>query len=676
LDGWYLPAHFVNDEAVEREGWFGLDTETSGLYIDGGDDSPPARISTVSTGWVLLPDEGDRYDAFSNVTVKKEKIFEDTWVWIASVAWPFDQGGVDKPETHGQISLFEEPNLDERQWGYLLDACLQWQQIYHNAKFDVEKMRVGTRKFTGVDLIDGVLWDTQTGVHLIYPTLGTTSLKPSSRILFGIDAEDEADKLKAYLKKAKLPVGRYDLVPWDIIGPYADYDARLTVMQYLRQQIDIGQIPQDRNTALSPPALYDRRMATTKVLYRMEKRAVPYDEAGSREAGMEGMRRAEKFAAALPFSPTIDRAKKFFFTDARSDRGVPGLNHPAYAVTEKGEPQLTEEIVQRMLADEVPHADTWAQYRKVTNAVGMWYFGYANKVGQDGRLRTCFRQNGTRSSRFSVERVNLQAIPQDYRLEGYEALAGLPTPRQLIASAVPPGWRMWELDLEQAELRVGALYARCERMLEMINRGVDLHNYTTQELFDIEQGSPKWPMMRQVGKRGNFSLLFGSGPPTFRKMVAKECGIMLSDMESTRVVRGWNRLYPEFSQVIDFTSRKVQRRQRKFGHGWVQFQNGERRYFLPDEDTHKAFNQRVQGNLAQFGIDWMLRTDEFLREAGLDDTEIGPAGLVLTIHDSQVLLLPDTAWGDSLAMQCSAFANELWGQVFPGVPGGSSPKKW
>lgn len=417
--------------------------------------------------------------------------------------------------------------------------------------------------------------------------------------------------------------------------------------------------------------LMHRRMAVTKVLYKMEFRGLPYDEPLSRETALKGEERARTFAKKLPFEPTINAAKEWFFTEK-------GLNHPPYSVTDTGAPQLTEEIVQRMVADDVPHAKTWAEYRKITNAVAMWYTGYADKVGPDGRLRTCFRQNGTRSTRFSVERVNLQAIPQDYRLEGYESLAGLPTPREIIASGVPGGWGIWELDLAQAELRVAALYAKCQTMLDMIERGVDLHDYTTRELFNVDKDDPKWGMWRQVGKRANFSLLFDAGPYTFKKMIAKETGIILSDPESSRIVKTWkHKLYPEFGDAIQRTSNKVTSRARKHGHGWVEFQNGERRYFMPDEDTHKAFNQRVQGNLAQFGIDWMLRTEDFLsQQPALIDTEIGGAGLVLTIHDSQVLLLPDGALGLSLSERCAQFANQLWREMFPGVPGGSEPKKW
>lgn len=242
---------------------------------------------------------------------------------------------------------------------------------------------------------------------------------------------------------------------------------------------------------------------------------------------------------------------------------------------------------------------------------------------------------------------------------------------------------MYELDLAQAELRVGAMLAGCNRMLEMIANGEDLHTYTTKALFpDVSENDPlfhaKW---RQVGKRGNFSLQFGSKGATFKKMVSKETGIILEDHEADRIVRDWNALYPEYEAAIRKHMWRVEQRQSKHGYGWIDLVNGERRWFQEYEEAHKAFNQRVQGNLAQFGIDWLLRTEphlagnaELQKRAARD--EIGEPGLVLTIHDSQVLLLPDDEFGASLAADCAQFGKDLWKEMFPGVPGDVDYHAW
>lgn len=664
------------------------DTETSGLFADDG-----ARVSTASVAWEDRTGEWREWaERFDNVTYGTEEIAPGYEVAIVSVAWPFDQGTEGKPEDDGQIKLWPDAdNLGRDEWVALLAFLASHDLTMHNGKFDLEKFRVGVRRWPGVgaDLEHRLVWDTQNVNDLLW-RMHPTSLKPTCARLFGKEWADEGAQVKRYLHKSKLPTGRWDLMPWSVIGKYADTDARITLMLELRQKWEInrgkaGQWLHDESTT-PYNGVYDkieRRLETTKVLYRMERRGVPYDEVSSREASYECRDRATKVAESLPFTPSPANAKKFFFGEGLTDRGVECLEMVPYSVTDKGAPQLTAEIVLRMIDDRVPHADKWGEYTRVTNAASMWYQGYADAIGKDGRLRCAFRQNGTRSSRFSVERVNLQAIPQDYRLSDHSALAGILTPRQIIAAAVPDGWRLYELDLAQAELRVATMFAKCRLMWDMIVDGEDLHTFTTKALFphvspDDPSFHSKW---RQVGKRGNFSLQFGSGGKTFKKMVSKETGIMLDDAEADRVVKDWNALYPEFGRAIVKHQNVVEKRQIKYGHGWVDFLNKERRWFQQYEEAHKAFNQRVQGNLAQFGIDWLLMTDPFLRgESELhkraEKDNIGEPGLVLTIHDSQVLLLPDDDYGRDLADQCANFGRDLWKHMFTAIPGDVDYHAW
>lgn len=677
---------------LKRGNWrgpFALDTETSGLHVDDG-----ARIATVSIAWPLDNEsEVALAETYDNITVKYH---DDIGITIASVAWPFDQGvsNTGKPEDNGQMTLWPDAdNLPEAEYVALMKAMRKQSLIMHNAKFDCHQAWAGVRRWPGLsfDLIDSVIWDTQNGNAQLFPLLRdpvskfvTTSLKPSVAVLSGKPIQDEQAKVKAYLKKAKLPSGRWDLIPWDIIGPYADLDAAITLWLYFFQLATIANGDKEGKYLIGPIVvgdnahrLIERRMQITRLLYRMERRGLPYDATLSRETAIQAKERAAGLVERLPFRPTLPAAVQFFFTSDVNDKGNKGLDLVPYGMTEKNSPQLTEEIITKMVADRIEYAQLWADYRKVTNAASMWYDGYADAIGPDNRLRTNFRQNGTRSGRFSVERVNLQAIPQDYRLTGFDSMAGLITPRQIIGHAVKefyPGYNLYELDLAQAELRVAAWLADCTTMLRMISEGADLHTFTTKELFDMGPDNPEFGKYRQVGKRGNFSLIFGSGGQTFKKMVSKETGIILEDHEASRIVREWNALYPEFSGAIDKHMAKVERRQIRHGYGWIDLLNGSRRYFERHEDVHKAFNQRVQPNLAQFGIDWMLRSEDLLRSEGIG-LPGQHDGLLLTIHDSQVILAPATDAGHQAVEACAQLGRDLWKNTFP-VPGDVDLKRW
>lgn len=693
-----------------------LDTETSGLYVDEG-----ARVSTVSVAWL---DEDGAWETMLGygqtewdggiVTVRHEPVLPDQDLVVVSMAWPFDQGvsGTGKAEDDGQQTLWPDAaNLPRSEW----DALLQWLRmlertlVMHNKKFDVHMMMAGVRRWPGVgiDLIEQVVWDTQNVNSLIYPVdvlvrgdKGTltpsTSLKPTSAWLWGDGETDEQKVIRDYLQRHRLPKGRWDLMPWDIIAKYADDDARKTIRLQYRQQYDIehgrAKWLDGKDGRLDVHEAIRRRMRTTDFLIRLERAGLPFDVESAKQASQELKRRARAAEAELPFRPaTLPMAKHFWFGSGEF-KGVVGREIEPYAITDGGEPSVTEQIIDKMVTDGIEGAAQWRDLQKINTADSRWYEGWSAMVGADGRLRAGFRQNGTRSSRFSVERVQLQAIPHDYRLAGFAGLDGIPTPRTLIAQGVPEGYVLWELDLANAEARVAALFAGCRTMLRMFEQGEDLHGATAKalfggrmfggRLFDGTKADPQWDHVRNVAKRGNFSFIFGVGWQTFAETVERETGIVLSEAESKRIVREWNQVYPEYAVAIDRHSRKVEQRQRRYGRGWIETINGERRWFTKHEDTHKAFNQRVQTNLAQFGIDWWLRVEEITRgvygdePVVADGRYIGRIGMVMVIHDSMLLLLPDDEQGRATVKVAQRIGAEMWAQRFTGVPGAVDAKRW
>ena len=684
------------------------DTETSGLHPDDG-----ASVAVASIAWEDPHGFWREWGAVGALTWRTEHIAPGYSVNIASIAWPFDQGVEAWCDTHpkdeyfgqGTLDLYpNRENLPAYEWSSLMGLCMAADLIMHNGKFDALMSHAPLRPHPGtggVDLMLQLAWDTSNVNTVLWP-LELVALKPTfERLWPELDYGDASKLVKAYLKKNKLPKGRWDLVPWEIIGPYADGDARMTKMIELRQIWEIDHnggakwlYEKDDSDAPCPEdAVYRsiaRKLATTRWLYNMERRGLPYDEVASRTAGDATVAVGERLAREeLPFEPN-DARKWFFetgFVATKSGRTGPGL--VPYAMTEptarhpEGQPQLTAEILARMVDDAVPYAAEYAVYTKIKLAASMWYYGYAEKIGPDNRLRTVFRQHGTRSTRFSVERANLQAIPQDYRMSDYAELAGIPSPRQIIAAYIReflPGWALWELDAQQAELRIGAMISQCTPMLDMLTRGEDLHGYTTSQLFNMDESHPRWKYMRQVGKRANFTLGFGAWAKTFMRMLEKETGIRMPLRKAEKLVTDWNKLYPEWSRSIDRHERMLKRRVRQNGYGWVVYGNGERRWFQPYEDTRKAFNQRVQGNQAQFSLEWGLRAEAFLLSQGLGRVNGGDAaasaGMIIPIHDSQNVLVPDNAEGEALVESVAQIGRDVWAEYFPKVGGGVDAKRW
>ncbi len=602
------------------------DTETSGLHADDG-----ARVATVSVAWVE-PDG-------------------KTAAW----AFPFDQGpGLGKD---GQpVSLFsdleqDEWNLDEQEWEFLLAWLKEQRLVFHNAKFDLAMMRAGTRLWPGAELEPAFWWCTMTAQREIDPGYdlnpkGTLKLKPVATKLglareLGdeILSEDEyAKRLGVWLKRNQKAgqSKRYDLAPWDLIGPYAAQDALLTILLY-RWQLEV------LDEGIGNPRTVAHRFRVLRALYRMEKRGIGYDVAGSLEVAGQIRNEIEQREQELPFRNTLPAAKQFFF----NERGV-----IPYKVTEKGAASLDVEVLTKMVTDQVPWAQEYAALAKCDTALSMWYQGYPDKIGTDGRLRTEFQQTKVKSGRMSSTRTNLQAIPKgDKTIEGY------PDVRQFFRAR--EGYRLWNGDLKQAELVVASEYAGCKLMKQMLAEGADLHSITCAEVIGGNENDENWAYKRDIAKRLTFGGIFQIGARTFQATCSKY-GIFLTLEECETIVARWRGMYPEYGKAYRRSEAIAKRL------GYVVLMPGTeyatRSLFGPMDYHNTAWSRRVQGSLAEFLGVWLTETEDLF--AASEDADVRDS-LVLTVHDSLVLELPDDergpAWTERVADLGAKRGTELFG---------------
>lgn len=617
-----------------------VDTETNHLFGDDG-----SRVAVLSCSWIppeIVQDEAALMRAIQ------------TGAGVIDYAFPFDQGVRDKILTGshkrrynpGQMDLFaqDDINLDQGEWEWLISwLAAQPELDYHNAYFDLEKIRLGTRHWPGIDLLHNFGWDTQLACKEIWP-LESTSLKPTGGRLWGEDEQAEAKALKPWLGPKTDP--RYDLVPWHVIGPYAAKDTNLTIRLRWLQKILVAE-------GICPPEWIRESFEYMKVLYLMTARGMPYQVGRSLEVAVELDAELERIAATLPFKPEVNAAKRYYF----GPKSEGGLELVPYGLTDKGDPSLDEDVMRRMEAGGAPHAATYARWRKIDNAVSNWYRGWPELAGDDGRLRGYFRQTHVRSGRLSIERFQAQAIPHSGKLKAIPE--HLPRPRELFDFR-----NGWEVDLAQAELRVAAMKARCLSMIELIEAGEDLHGITAELLFNVRSSDPDWFDLRQVAKRGNFSFIFGVGWKTFMNDLRKQTGIEITESKSKEIVYKWKRQYPEFGRAIDqFADFAIR-------HRYVPLANGKRRWFQGYElqyGAHQAFNQYVQPSLAELAKDWTIDTEA--RHPGL---------LVMTVHDSQYLDMP-ADWSEDkskrIAADIAQRAGELGTEMF-GIEMTADYGKW
>lgn len=656
-----------------------FDTEGNGLYVDDG-----ARVSVVSVAWTGPDDLPQAY------------------------AWPFAQDVHGKPIEMAKILAKPEfrkrlktetpeeifgpnPNLPPDEW----TALIEWLAsraglIAHNAIHDVAVTEAGTMNLhspdnpdsllqglPGVDLSPLIVWDTMIGQRVLDPE-HDLGLKDNVKRLYGIE-ETEKDALITHLKSRGFGTqtnARYDLASWrEVMEPYATWDAVQTLRLARHQWVRLA----DGEARFSR---MQHEMRVLRSLARMERRGVPYDAQTSLRWAETLQAEVDRIAADLPFEDRPAEVRRFFFSEGQTERGGVCLNlkpvrmtagsKPGAKVYKAPEPSVDQEVIRTLAEKGVPAAKQYQELALLTDANSRYYRGYATAIGADGRLRTRFRQTGTRNGRLSCGRTNLQAIPHDHRIlaSGNAVLAEAPSPRALICDL--PGWRMWHMDLSQAELRVASLFADCGSMLEIIEQRRDPHGETAIALsLATGPDDPNWKAMRNVGKRGNFSLIFGIGPDRFRADLVKQVGVDLGQTRTRRIHGDWNALYPEFRKAI---YRHMQFAEK---NGYTPIREGIRRYYSKYEqaihDQHKAFNSRVQGCLGEFGKAWMVEVDDYLIGQGVDYDH---AGLLLNIHDALLVMVPDDESGEAMAQHCAQLARDMWVDWFPGVRGDVDVEPW
>lgn len=599
------------DLPVTTPAWVSVDTETSGLHPDDG-----ARVACVSVTWPVFDGTGD----------------------LTTRAFPFDQGVRDKLPTSQLEFDFagqgDDPNLDGDAWRELLEWLSQQSLlIYHNWKFDTHMLRAGTRHWKGLDLSHVPFWDTMLAQRQIDPTERAALDATMKRLGIGT-GKQSLDAIKEWLKRNKYPTHRYDLAPWSLVRPYVATDTEDTAFLYLHQ-MDRLATGIDLWDATAVRRKINREFELALSLYRMEVRGIRYDDGASMEAADKLERMADELEAGMPFKCNPTEAHNYFFQKLKLD---------ADRSSEKtGRPSLDEEQVRKWTKDGVPWASEYAQVTKYRRAVSMWYRGYPEKIGVDGRLRTTFRQGHVRSGRMSVERVQLQAIPKkDKNVEG------IPGVRQLILAE--EGFGLWNLDLSQAELRVATKYARCERMAEMLGRGVDLHGETTKQVLGVQPDAPDWKEKRDIAKRLTFGGIFQIGGKTFQGTLSKLADIHLPVEECYNLTNGWRRMYPEFGVAYRKADQMASQK------GYVRLLPNTRfemrSYFSPRDFSNTGWNRIVQGSLAEaFGI-WLAEIEKRW-----------PGYAVLTIHDSVVLEAPLDE-GDGVASEIADWGASFMTEVF------------
>jgi 5'-3' exonuclease len=179
-----------------------------------------------------------------------------------------------------------------------------------------------------------------------------------------------------------------------------------------------------------------------------------------------------------------------------------------------GGQRSTKESELEKLADEHEIIPMLLRYRELQKLVSTYADTLPTQVSADGRIRTTFLQTGTTTGRMGSKDPNLQNIP--VRTEESKAIR-----RAFVADT---GFTMVGIDYSQIELRIAAILSKDSSLIDIFNRGEDVHTGVAVRVFGVAADKVTSEMRRKA-KVINFGILYGMGVNALRSNLGGDTSV-------------------------------------------------------------------------------------------------------------------------------------------------------
>ncbi len=376
-------------------------------------------------------------------------------------------------------------------------------------------------------------------------------------------------------------------------------------------------------------------MPLTEVLAAMEHSGVGISADGVREFGNY-------------LTEVIEETQQMIFDDAGHEFNISSpkqlgtvlfeeMGLPTKKKTKSG--YSTNAEVLEELRNYSPIVDNVLKYRQYTKLNSTYVTGLLDKIADDGRIHTCFKQTETRTGRISSTEPNLQNIPVRTEL-------GAQMRKFFVAKE---GKTLVDADYSQIELRVMAHLCGDKNMLEAFNSGEDIHTSTAAQVFDMPSIMVT-PEMRSAAKAVNFGIIYGIGAFS----LSKDIGISVA--QAKKYISDYLANYPKVSEFMESTVNGA------IQTGEVATLFGRKRKVPELSSSNKmmqaagkriAMNTPVQGTAADLIKMAMINVYRRLKAENLN------AELILQVHD-ELIIESDI----SCAERCAELLREEMANVF------------
>lgn len=486
--------------------------------------------------------------------------------------------------------LFEDPSIEK----YL-----------HNAKFDALVLHAA-----GIHL-RGVTFDTMIAASLLMTEEWQRfGLKFLSMHYFNEPMLSFVDVVKAYKRD------NFGQVPLELATKYAAADAHQTLK--LKKVLE-AQLQKDQQLW---NLFNDIEMPISHILTHMELTGIHLDASALHGLDItvtKKLRAIEHEIATL--TGTIEGAINLNSPKQVEELLFVRLQLPPQKKSAKGTSYSTDQEVLTVLATMHPIPGLIMQHRELAKLKSTYIDALPTYINpKTGNIHTTFSQVGVATGRLASSDPNLQNIPADSTGYGIEIRA---------AFKPPHGYLFLSADYSQIELRVLAQFSGDTNLLDAFLHGHDIHAQTASRLFDVAMDKVSHEQ-RQIGKRINFSILYGLTPYG----LSKDLGIPFKDAKI--YIEKYFAQYPGVSawmqQVIEQTKKD----------GYVETWWGRRRAIpgiyeknkvLFEEACRIAINTKAQGTAAEIMKKGMIALQKAMAQQQLDGT------MILQIHDELLLTI-------------------------------------
>ncbi len=270
------------------------------------------------------------------------------------------------------------------------------------------------------------------------------------------------------------------------------------------------------------------------------------------------------------------------------------------------------------IQDEHPVVPKILEYRELTKLLSTYVDLLPTFVKEDGKIHARFIQTGAGTGRFSCEDPNLQNLPVKSEL-------GQKVRGAFVASK---GKVLLSCDYAQIDLRSAAILSHDPHLVEIFEKGIDVHTGTAARVFGVDEKDVTSDMRRKA-KAINFGILYGMGVTALKE------GMGVERKEAQEFYDQYKATFVRLMEYLEEVKASA------WKYGYTETLLGRRREvpllksplpFLRAQGERIAINAPIQGTSADILKLAMLDTFSYIKENKLE----GKVDLLLQIHDELV----------------------------------------